>query len=218
MAPTAHHSITLFVDDEAFPTDKKVLSVREILVLSGNEPPEQFTLHRLDEGGHRHKYESLEEEVHLHDGIKFAALYCGETPYSEPTPCFGANRLILELSRVGVRAEGPFPGLNGEAMLLVPDYSVRFGRFAGRTVDLGVPVLADFPTTLPRGLFVTPALLPSGAFGVGDPGGATSGLPGQGWLYWSRPMPTNRWNPERPGLSIIRHWDTIFADERFYAA
>lgn len=218
MATTAHHSITFFVDDEAMPTDKKELTVREILALSGNEPPDQFSLYRLDGDGHRHKYESLDERVHLHDGIKFAALYCGETPYSDSIQCFGVDRLAKELARIGIRAEGPFPSVNGEVLLLVRDYSVRMGRFAGRAVDLGVPVLPDFPATLPRGLFVTPALLPSGSFSIGDPGSATSALPGQGWLYWSRPMPSNRWDPERPGLSIVRHWDTIFADERFYAA
>jgi len=218
MTSMPHHSITFFVDDEPYQTEAKTLTVRQILLMSGNEPPEQFSLYHKDGEGTPNKYEGLDGEVHLHEGMRFTPLYCGETPYSDGEILFGAVRMQKDLLAVGIHAEGPFLGQNGEQLLFISSYPIHLGRWFGREVSLGVPVGPDFPATLPRGLFVTPGLIPPGAFNINDPGGSTAALPGAGWLYWSRPMPSNRWNPQHPGLSLIRHWDTVFADERFYAA
>lgn len=215
---TPDHTLTFFVDDEGFPATSHVLTVRQILEESGNTPPEQFCLYRLDGPTERHKLPSMDEEVHLHDGIRFSALFCGETPYSNGFTDFGARRLLQDLQCLGLSAEGPFPCQGNEELVLLRSYFVKYGRFLGRDVAVAIPVCGDFPASLPRGLFISPALLPSGTFNINDPGGATGALPGDGWLYWSRPFPQQRWQPQRPGLSILRHLDSVLADERFYAA
>jgi hypothetical protein len=218
MRPAKPTDITFFVDEDEYHSDSKSLTVRQILEISGNIPADQYCLYLQPGQGQPHKYDSLDFEVHLHNGIRFSPLYCGETPYSDGTASFGSRRLLEELGRVGVRAEGPFPSQGAEELVLVPKYPVRFGRFLGREISIAVPTLPDFPASAPRGLFVSPALLPSGVCGIGDPGAATAALPGDGWLYWSRPIPQDRWRANRLGTSLIRHWDTVLADERFYAA
>jgi hypothetical protein len=76
---TAHETITYYVNGESQHTSERKLSVRVILSTAGFNPPEQYRLERDD--GH-HIYGSLDEEVSLHQGERFTALFQGPTPTS----------------------------------------------------------------------------------------------------------------------------------------
>jgi hypothetical protein len=75
----ATRTITYFVNDEPQTTSSHKLTVREILENAGFTPAEEYRLVRNE--GH-HKYENLDEEVPLHEGERFTALFQGPTPTS----------------------------------------------------------------------------------------------------------------------------------------
>lgn len=74
-----HKLITYFVNAEPQETDQHELTVRTILSKAGLVPPENYELERDD--GH-HIFGSLDEEVPLHQGERFTALFEGPTPTS----------------------------------------------------------------------------------------------------------------------------------------
>ena len=71
--------------------------------------------------------------------------------------------------------------LGGKRVYVVESYTVPHGRFAGRTVGIGLPIPPDFPTTAPYGLHVRN----DHGFGGGIQAVNPSGL-GAGWSFWSR--------------------------------
>lgn len=77
-----HHEtkvITYYVNGERQTTDHHTLTVRAILTNAGFTPAENYRLVR-DAGNHT--YTNLDEEVPLHEGEKFTALFQGPTPTS----------------------------------------------------------------------------------------------------------------------------------------
>ena len=78
-APTAHKQITYFVNGEAQTTSSHKLTVRQILENAGFTPAEEYKLIR--DNGH-HEYKDLDEEVPLHEGERFTAIFQGPTPTS----------------------------------------------------------------------------------------------------------------------------------------
>jgi hypothetical protein len=78
-APSTHRQITYFVNGEPQPTSEHKLTVRQILENAGFAPAEEYKLIR-DEG--HHEYRNYEEEVPLHEGERFTAIFQGPTPTS----------------------------------------------------------------------------------------------------------------------------------------
>jgi hypothetical protein len=74
------HTITYYVNGESESTTQHTLTVRAILTNAGFTPAENYRLVR-DTGNHT--YTNLDEEVHLHEGEKFTALFQGPTPTSQ---------------------------------------------------------------------------------------------------------------------------------------
>ena len=72
-------TIIYYVNGESQSTAQRTLTVRTILTNAGFTPPENYRLVR-DAGNHT--YTNLDEEVHLHEGEKFTALFQGPTPTS----------------------------------------------------------------------------------------------------------------------------------------
>ena len=73
------HAVTYFVNGEPLATDKRELTVREILTSAGFTPAEEYRLTR-DAG--QHVYNGPDEVVHLHPGERFTATFLGPTPTS----------------------------------------------------------------------------------------------------------------------------------------
>jgi hypothetical protein len=71
--------ITYYVNGETQTTSSHKLTVREILSNAEFTPPENYKLSR--NAGH-HEYTNYDEEVPLHEGERFTALFQGPTPTS----------------------------------------------------------------------------------------------------------------------------------------
>ena len=69
-----------FVDNESQTTDQKELSVRQILVNSGNDPETHYLVEI--KGDHQVDHKNLDEQIHIHENEKFAAIFTGTTPVS----------------------------------------------------------------------------------------------------------------------------------------
>ena len=73
-------TISYFVNGEPQTSQLHKLTVRTILTNAGFTPAEDYKLER-DEGNHT--YTNYDEEVPLHAGEKFTALFKGPTPTSQ---------------------------------------------------------------------------------------------------------------------------------------
>jgi hypothetical protein len=71
--------VTYYVNGEALTITEHKLTVREILLAAGFEPPEEYRLTR--DSGH-HQYNRLAEDVPLHENERFTATFNGPTPTS----------------------------------------------------------------------------------------------------------------------------------------
>jgi phenylalanyl-tRNA synthetase beta subunit len=71
--------ITYYVNGENESTDQQKLTVAQILAGAGFQPTDQYQLIR-DEGSK--KFDNQSEEVPLHNGERFTALFLGPTPTS----------------------------------------------------------------------------------------------------------------------------------------
>lgn len=72
-------TVRYFVNGEEQETDRRKLTVREILTNAGMTPAEQYRLVR-DNGNHT--FTDHDREVPLHEGERFTALFEGPTPTS----------------------------------------------------------------------------------------------------------------------------------------
>lgn len=126
---------------------------------------------------------------------------------------FGAERLKQDLESVGLSIVGPTDS-GAHRFVVVQDYNIQVGRFAGTTTDLAVLAPPDFPTTSPSGLYPRALLVPAGTLNVHARAAEVQGLPPGDWLYWSRPVKPGMWNPNNAGKVLLTHWNTVFADAR----
>jgi hypothetical protein len=60
--------------------DTAELTVREILDMSGNQPPEQY--HLVQVAPERAKFEELDRQIRVQSNARFKALFRGPTPVS----------------------------------------------------------------------------------------------------------------------------------------
>lgn len=68
--------IVFKVDEETVKTEKNPLTVREILILAGDTPADKFYLIRV-KGNQREDLRDLNQEIELHDGDHFVAVFTG---------------------------------------------------------------------------------------------------------------------------------------------
>lgn len=78
---------------------------------------------------------------------------------------------------------------------IIIDYLVVEGRFADKTIKLGVAVPADFEITPPSGIHISPQLIPINP-NPQDHTRATTSDFGNDWEYLSRPF-TEQWPRKR---------------------
>ncbi len=97
---------------------------------------------------------------------------------------YGPERLITELCELGHAAE--LMAVNGNSFAVIRDFEVPLGRFAGRTIDLGIPTTPDFPRSVGASIHVrcTPQLFEKTDTVPNVRNITDSGL-GPEWRYWS---------------------------------
>jgi hypothetical protein len=190
------------------------LTVREVLDMSGNQPPEHYYLVEYIGQGHKEsvKHETLDERLHIKENARYAAVFSGCTPVSDKgvESLLGVSRLKAELEAVGVSPEGPIKS-GGLEWLIVGDFTPPGGRFLGTKLRVAVPVPPDFPQTPPGGLYVGPKLIPDAemsGLNIQHRPNETGELPGE-WQYWSRPIPPGTWTPANSARRLVAHWNAV---------
>jgi hypothetical protein len=113
---------------------------------------------------------------------------------------YGPERLHQELCDLGYLAERVTAD-GGAEFVVIPGFEVPLGRFAGRTIDLGIVATADFPRSVAPSIHVraTPQLLELG--NVPHVRNVTKSVLGPEWCYWSKNFP---WRGERAERSAAR--------------
>lgn len=97
----------------------------------------------------------------------------------------GVERLLADLQELGLAAEKAVDG-NGAIYGIVPGFTVEVGRFAGRVIDLGIPVPENFPEAFGASIHVraTPQLVDKHD-SVPNVRNIVDSALGPEWRYWS---------------------------------
>src|SRR5688500_11075099 len=121
---------------------------------------------------------------------------------------FGIERLMMELRELGYTVERAVAG-DGTEFAVIRDYFVELGRFAGRTIGLGLQGTADYPRTVPAAIHVRdePQLLPDGS--VPNVRNVQPSALGAEWRYWSHNF---NWTGERHARRLMSQINRIFKD------
>ena len=100
-----------------------------------------------------------------------------------------------------LRALGHEPIDKGEGKICFP-FLIAVGPRAPRTVQLGYLVNDDFPLNPPGGPHFSETLMPINTNGGDHPYASIHASPfGEGWQYWSRPIP--HWQQTRRRVSDV---------------
>lgn len=70
--PDKPKKITIEIDDEKFKVEERSMTVTELLALIGLDPEESYLV-ELHGNGEQKKYEGADEEIRLHNGIRFVS-------------------------------------------------------------------------------------------------------------------------------------------------
>ncbi|MGB7686628.1 MAG: multiubiquitin domain-containing protein [Solirubrobacterales bacterium] len=65
--------ITIEVDDEKFEVEERSMTVSELLALIDLDPAESYLVELHGHHGGQKKYEGADEEIKLHNGIRFVS-------------------------------------------------------------------------------------------------------------------------------------------------
>lgn len=120
---------------------------------------------------------------------------------------YGLPRLIEELSVLGYQVqEATAPG--GEKFAVISPFVVPGGRFAGRTIDLGLQATADFPRSVASAIHVraAPQLYDTGD-SLPNVRNIQPSVLGAEWRYWSHNF---GWQGERSARRLLSQINGIF--------
>ncbi len=206
-----HHVVRFFVDGEEYETRDPRQTPNEIIRKYGHRDP---AIHYLVEikDGRKISYQGKGDEViTIHDRARFQVISVGPTPVSDGSKRSGVELFLAGLVNLGLNPK-QVPGK--PANIYFP-YTVETGKFAGRTVLLGLVVPDDFPLTPPAGPHMSPHIHPINT-GGGHPTGAVhqssdfSGVGADPWQYWSRPH--QQWAAKKTVAAYMSHiwklWDS----------
>jgi hypothetical protein len=122
---------------------------------------------------------------------------------------YGPERLYAELRELGFQVRQQVVG-NGISFAVIEEFTVPCGRFIGRTIDLGLQAMPDFPRTVASAIHVRadPQLLD---YGDTKPGvrNITKSPLGSEWRYWSHNF---GWTGEKSARRLLSQINTIFAN------
>ena len=87
----------------------------------------------------------------------------------------------------------------GDKIIFLVEYSIPFGKYCGKIVDIGIPIPKDFPNTAPYGLHIKK----NHSFEETIPNRNPSPLLGTEWEFWSRGI---KWDsPKRTAQYYFDH-------------
>ena len=173
-------SIVFFIDKAQFKTETPKLTAGNLLSQYAQEDPAETTL-VLKHGNDLTKYENDSQLITLENGMHFIVFHDGPTTVSN----YGPQRLVSELSSLGYTPELTNDG-GSNPFTVIRGYEVQLGRFAGRVIDLALPMTADFPISVGASIHVraNPQLIEKGS--IPDVRNIIDSTLGSEWCYWSR--------------------------------
>lgn len=120
---------------------------------------------------------------------------------------FGAEKLLQELQELGYNAE-IVKATDGNIYVVIHDYEIAAGRFAGRVIELGIFPMADYPRNVASAIHVkTDPQLFEKSDSVSNVRNITDSGLGTEWRYWSHNF---NWTSERNARRLISQINTIF--------
>lgn len=203
------HTIRFTLDGEEVTTTLHQMTPNQIIRDLGEKDPAAHYLVEL-RGNQRESYQNRGDElIRLRNNQRFIIVFTGATPVSDIAR-MGRDGFIAGLRNLGFNVEV----LDPDGARIALDYPVESGRFAGRTVRIGLEVPADFPATVPGGPHVNPMIHGGQSVGSSHPTSNIQPSPtfGSGWEYWSRPFPNWQAEPRKTVARYMAHiwllWDS----------
>jgi len=180
--------IVFFIDKQQFKTELTEISAGDLLSQYANEDPAETTL-VLKKCNDLTKLED-DQIIHLQNGIHFVVFHDGPTPVS----FFGPERFVAELADIGYKPE-LVTGEDGLQYVVLNEYEVPLGRFAGQIIDLGLLATQNFPESVGSSIHVRaiPQLYDKTDTVTNVRNIIDSGI-GVEWLYWSKNF---NWNQQQ---------------------
>lgn len=122
---------------------------------------------------------------------------------------YGAARLLHDIRALGHAAELVM-GTANNPFVVVGDFEVELGRFAGRRISLGLQVTPDYPRTVASAIHVRalPQLYEHADSVVNVRNIQGSEL-GDDWRYWSKNF---GWTGEHTARRLMSQINQIFKD------
>ena len=119
----------------------------------------------------------------------------------------GPEKLVAELRELEFDAE-IVKGADDQNYVVIHDYEIQVGRFAGRVIELAVFAMPEYPRNVASAIHVKvePQLYEK-SDSVPNVRNITDSSLGPEWRYWSHDF---KWNGEKNARRLISQINTIF--------
>ncbi len=196
------NDVVIFIDMEKFEVESEEMSVRELLELAEEDPQETSLV--LKHGNDLDKFDDLNQIVELKNGMKFIVYHNTPTPVSY---ICGQARLADDFKKLGFDSQSVSAG-NGNKFVLIKDFEIPSGRFAGRRIELGIPAMDDYPASVGSSIHIkaAPQLLDYSDTVASVRNIVKSAL-GDEWRYWSHRFV---WSKDRSARRLISLINGVF--------
>lgn len=181
-------NIVFFIDKAKFNTEVAETTAKDLLINFANEDPVETTL-VFKHGNDLTKYEDDCQPITLENGMHFVVFHDGPTTVS----AYGPDQLIYELKELGYEPE--LVDSQNHLYVVIRNYVVQLGKFAGSIIDLGIPATPNFPQSVGSSIHIRsmPQLYEKEDSIANIRNIIDSDL-GNEWRYWSRNF---NWNQQK---------------------
>jgi hypothetical protein len=213
-----HRRIRFFVDGEEYLTRHAETTPNMIIKDFAGLDPATHYLVKISRDGQKSYKDDGDKPIRIHEDERFQVISTGPTPVSDGRGVTGVEGFLLGLRQLGYEPE-IVPGTTDHVRFR---YKVESGKYAGKSVWLGLIVPGDFPMTPPSGPHVSPRIHPLNPGGAHPTGGIHvqhsqqfAARDKQEWQYWSRPFdnPIDQWGKTKKTVAVYmnyiwRLWDS----------
>ncbi|MGR3319172.1 MAG: E2/UBC family protein [Candidatus Anammoxibacter sp.] len=191
--------VIIFIDMQKFEIKQDEIRVRDLLELAEEDPLETSLV--LKHGNDLDKFDDLDEEVELENGMHFVVFH--NSPTTVSWEC-GQNRLCNDLTKMGYEVKR-ITASDGNQFAVIHNFKVPLGRFAGQIIDLGILATPDFPQSIGSSIHVN-ANPPLFDYSDSQPNvrNVIKSALGSNWRYWSKRFEWSKEKSTRRLLSLIQ--------------
>lgn len=180
--------IVFFIDKQQFKTEPMEITASDLLSHYAAEDPAETTL-VLQHGKELTKYDDSSQLITIQNGMHFVVYHNGPTTVSG----YGPRQLAAELEAMGFKPELVADAQNN-SFIILHNYTVQLGKFAGKVIDLGIPAPGNYPQAVGASIHVRsePQLYEKG--NIPNVRNVIDSSLGPKWHYWSRNF---NWHAQR---------------------